>query len=291
MTTQDATRTPQGPRRTLRDAFARMTAQLAVHVVGEPVLGWRDRSIGGAVERVGEPLWLRVVWARREWARGLWWTGNQDASEIRAAWKPAVIEVVEHAEGDVVLRAELMTRVHGAPCSATPVLRELPAVDGSWWDALRDDLSALAHVETSRMALDPANVLRRIAVFFGCEVETDERTWRPAHGDLHWGNLHTGPLAIVDWEAWGMAPRGYDAAFLLCHSLTVPDIAAEIARRFRDELDTEEGVVAQLYAMTRLLTRADGGENPDLVAPLHRHADRLIGRSRPSRPLMQGVSP
>lgn len=30
--------------------------------------------------------------------------------------------------------------------------------------------------------------------------------------------------------------------------------------------------------MTKLLTRADSGEFPELVAPIHRHADRLLGR-------------
>lgn len=280
----------QGTRRMLHDAFARLAQDLAVHIDGDPVFGWRDRSIGGPVERAGERLWLRVVWARRAWARGLWWTGNEDASAIAAVRKPAVVEVLEHGQGGVVLRAELMTRVPGAPCAVASVLDARPALDAEWWDALHGDLTLLSRARTTRMALDPDSVRRRVAVFFGHEVHTDVGTWRPAHGDLHWGNLHADGFAIVDWEAWGLAPRGYDAAFLLCHSLAVPEVAAEIVRRFADDLDTDDGVVAQLYAATRLLTRADGGEHPELVIPLHRHADLLIGRSRPSRPLTQGVN-
>ncbi len=55
----------------------------------------------------------------------------------------------------------------------------------------------------------------------------DEITFSTAHGDLHWANL-TGPtLTLVDWEGWGSAPVGYDAANLCLRSLYV--LGLEIA--------------------------------------------------------------
>lgn len=278
-------------RRMLRQALARMATELEVRAIGEPVHGWHDRSIGSAVERGGDVLWLRIVWARAEWARGPWWTGNQDAGAIHIGVKPLFLDVREQTEGALVLRAELMTAVPGTPAAATPELRDGPAADAGWWSDLEQALVGVAATPTTRMSLDPAGIRRRIAVFFGREIDTDPGRWVSCHGDLHWNNIHTGPLAIVDWEAWGLAPRGYDAAFLLAHSLGVPAVADEIARRFRDDLETDDGVVAQLYALTKLLTRADGGAHPELIAPIHRHADRLIGRVPVSRPLTQGVNP
>ncbi|WP_435746686.1 phosphotransferase [Microbacterium sp. PMB16] len=277
-------------RRMLRRALTRAVAELGARVVDDAVFGWRDRSIGCVVERGDSRLWLRVVWSRAEWARGHWWTGNRDAGEIRSVAKPTVIEVSERGDGPVVTRAELMTLATGTPVSATPELRAAPSVDGAWWTDLRHNLHLVARTPTTRTAVDPDGVCRRIFVFFGHELRTDPRRWRASHGDLHWNNLHTAPFGIVDWEAWGLAPRGYDAAFLLCHSLAIPEVAEEIARRFRHDLETEDGVVAQLYVLTKLLTRADGGEHPELVAPIHRHADRLLGRTRPTRPLTQGVN-
>lgn len=278
-------------RRMLRHALTRSVEELGASAVGEVVFGWRDRSIGCAVTRGDQRLWLRVVWSRAEWARGHWWTGNRDAGEIRSVAKPTVLEVSERGDGPTVVRAELMTLASGIPVSPTPELRAAPVVDDAWWSDLRHSLQMISRTSTTRTAVDPVGVRRRIAVFFGREVRTDVRRWRASHGDLHWNNLHAAPFSIVDWEAWGSAPRGYDAAFLLCHSLAIPEVAEEIAHRFRHDLETDDGVVSQLYVLTKLLTRADGGEHPELVAPIHRHADRLLGRPSLTRPLTQGVTP
>lgn len=277
-----------GARSMLVAAFARAADEFGAVAVGDPAFGWRDRSLGGPVEHEGVRRWLRVVWARSEWARGAWWTGNSAADGITGVAKPRLLSVHEHSDGPVVVRGELMTDVGGRPCAPVPALRNDPGVDEGWWAELAQSMRALDGTITTRTVADPAAVRQRIAVFFGHEVETDLRSWRPSHGDLHWNNVHRGPFAMLDWEAWGLAPRGYDAAFLLCHSLAVPAVADDIAVRFRDDLETDDGVVAQLYVLTKLLTRADGGERLDLVAPIHRHVDRLLGRrsavTRPAIP-------
>ena len=278
-------------REMLRAAQERFLRERGLVRKGAPVFGWRDRSVGSAVDNAGELQWLRVVWARKEWARGSWWTGNQDADVIRAAAKSRVLEVSELEEGPLTYRFELMTYQPGRPCSPTPDLRAPLGVEVGWWDALEESLGAVARTITPRKAVDDVAIVRRIRVFFGVETSTDVGQWRASHGDLHWANLHAEPFSIVDWEAWGLAPRGYDAAFLLCHSLAVPDTADEIARRFAQDLATDEGIVSQLYVMTKMLTRADGGEFPELVAPIHRHADRLLGRTPFTRPSSEGEAP
>ncbi|MFD5856771.1 hypothetical protein [Streptomyces chartreusis] len=45
--------------------------------------------------------------------------------------------------------------------------------------------------------------------------------WSTAHGYLHWVNL-TSFLKILDWEGWGQAPCGFDAAMLYACSLLRP---------------------------------------------------------------------
>lgn len=279
-------------RRMLRAALVRATDEWQMHAVGEPTYGWHDRSIGSAIQQsTGPRRWLRIVWARSEWARGLWWTGNHDAADIEIDTKPSPLRAHEWVEGPLTFRAELMTWAHGKPCSATPELRSAPHLDDVWWSALSTSLATVATTQTTRMSLDPWNVRHRIAVFFGHEVDVDPSRWLSSHGDLHWNNLHRGPLAIVDWEAWGLAPRGYDAAFLLAHSLAVPAVAAEIIRTFRDDLDSQDGVTSQLYAFTKLLTRADGGEHAELIAPIHRRVDALLNRAPHPRPLPSGATP
>ncbi len=46
---------------------------------------------------------------------------------------------------------------------------------------------------------------------------------------MHWANL-TEPLCLLDWEGWGMAPEGFDAAALYAYALLQPDTAAARVR-------------------------------------------------------------
>ncbi len=283
MTMVDMAISPSTALRTvLRMAHSRALAELGLDAIGRARFGWRDRSIGSAVEHAGSRHWLRVVWARREQAQGDWWTGNRDASSaVRGVAKPRVLDARAWEEGPLVYRAELMTLLPGRVCASTAVLDRAPLLDDAWWEELERSLGALSDTTTDRSVLDPDIMRRRITVFFGLDMEIDRAEWRPAHGDLHWNNLHRDPFAIADWEAWGLAPQGYDAAFLLGHSLAVPDAAAQIRRRFRTELESDGGVISQLYVMTKLLTRADAGEHVELVPLIHCHVGRLLGTRIP----------
>lgn len=99
-----------------------------------------------------------------------------------------------------------------------------------------------------------------------------------SHGDLHWANLTAPRLVILDWEQWGLAPYGYDIATLYCHSLLVPETAATIRHRFTHMLDSPDGRRAQLLTIARMHGRTRMGDYTDLVIPLHRLADEILGR-------------
>ncbi|MGW1503353.1 hypothetical protein ACWCQW_33215 [Streptomyces mirabilis] len=55
--------------------------------------------------------------------------------------------------------------------------------------------------------------------------------WTTAHADVHGANL-TEPLRLLDWEGWGRAPEGFDAATLYAYSLRQPDTVAHVRDAF-----------------------------------------------------------
>jgi len=261
----------------LTDAFAKAAANACATPLGLPVFGWNDRSMSSRVATSRSEQWLRLVVEQQSWAGGDFWTGNRDANVITGVAKPSVLGHWEWSDGTWAVRAELMTLVEGAPCSPTPELREPVDLPASWWDGLASSLAGLAGVETERVHLRQADVTRRLEVFFGDSVG-DPRVsrWTAAHTDLHWANLLAPGYVLVDWEGWGLAPAGYDAACLFVHSLLVPEVAERVREVLGEHLQTRDGLLAQLYATTRLLQRADQGDYSGMAIPLHRNADRVI---------------
>jgi hypothetical protein len=259
----------------------RMAARLrhAAHLCGvtlhgTPVFGWHERTIGCQVTTEHGPRWLRVVSEMAHWI-GEFWTGNQDANALTGVLRPQVLHVEEWAEGGDRCRAEVMTLAHGRPVSPTMALDRAAPVDEAWWHTLRRSLDAVAASHTSRVCLDAATLVERVGAF-GVTVDLASLAWTTAHGDLHWGNLTTPDCWLLDWEAWGAAPAGYDAASLLCASLPHPPTADTVRSVFADLLDTPTGTIAQLAAAARFLTFAEAGEYPDLTPLLHTHTRQLL---------------
>jgi len=261
-----------------RHNLTRAAEHFELTITRAPSFGWRLRSVSApAVGRHG-PRWLRVVSEQPRWARGDSWSGNADANEITGIEKPQVLGVFEWSEGDWRnQRAELMTLVPGVPCSPTDVLRKDPELPKSWFTELWRTFAAVATTPTARTNADQARITERISTRFGTNVDTTVTQWVTVHGDLHWSNLMRPRLAMLDWELWGRGPAGADAATLLCYSLLVPDVAETVRKLFADVLDTPTGRVAQLYVISRLMKRIDGGDHPDLAAPLAAHVKTLLG--------------
>ncbi|MFD5877522.1 hypothetical protein [Streptomyces yangpuensis] len=51
---------------------------------------------------------------------------------------------------------------------------------------------------------------------------------------------------MLDWESWGLAPVGYDAACLWSASLAVPLLSERVLAEFSDVLETRPGLLSRL---------------------------------------------
>lgn len=260
----------------MRRHLERAAPRFGVRVDGEPIWGWRDRSIGARVAGEHGHWWLRVVREPTAWAGGEFWTGNADAAAITGISKPTLVRYEDYTDQDAHMRAELMTYLPDGPCSPTPELRHPINLDQSWWQTLRRSLKRLAAWPTDRTCIDQPTVTRRLLAFYGPELDPTVADWATAHGDLHWANLTTPEFHLLDWEGWGTAPVGYDAATLYCYSLLVPGTAGWVHDLAADLLDTRTGRLAQLCVIARLLLRIESGDHLDLAGPLHHHARILL---------------
>lgn len=273
----DLTAADRAHRERMLAALAGAVAQLGVDRVGRLSWGWGDRSAAAVADLHGLPVWVRVVSEAIEWVAGDFWTGNVDANAINGVPKPEVLAWTEIHGSDRWFRVEVMTYVDEPVASPTPAILTEPVIDGAWLGQLRDTLEVLGTVTTDRVSKDQEGVTRRLREHFGDKVDTTVQRWTTAHNDLHWANLTTPRLVILDWEGWGRAPYGYDAATLYCHSLLVPKTAAAISEAFADQLDTTDGRRAQLLAAARILGRHQQlGDYQDLAEPVRQLSDRLL---------------
>lgn len=247
-----------------------------LELAGEVVFGWRDRTIGAPARGPHGDLWVRVTTEFPRWAYGKFWNGNADASAVTGIPRPEVIEVAEWDDTPRRVRAEVATLLPGRVCSPTSYLHGRPQVGSDWWASLRGSLDRLAQVDTERVAVGQEAITRRLVVFFGEAIDPTVTSWCTAHADLHWNNLLGPDLGILDWESWGTGPAGPDAATLYCHSLTHPETAKQVHRVFGDQLDTPDGVRAQLFVITRLLLRIEHGDGLGPASLLHDHARLLL---------------
>ncbi|MFG3010078.1 phosphotransferase family protein [Streptomyces cinerochromogenes] len=211
--------------------------------------------------------WLRLISAPHDRASGKIWEGNRKAAALfdGRIQKPCLYDVIESSNGDCTYQAELHQYVDEPTCSPSPVLRAPLDTPPSWWDSLRTDLEYVSRTATDRVAVRQEWVDRSVPRFLG--VPSPRVTdWATAHGDLHLANLTTSPY-LLDWEGFGLAPVGYDAAMLLAYCLLVPDVAQRVRDTF-PILDTALGRVAQIIVVTELLQSASRGDHPELMPAL-----------------------
>ncbi|SFS92754.1 aminoglycoside phosphotransferase [Saccharopolyspora flava] len=261
----------------MRANLARAAAHFGVEVQGEPVFGWRLRSIGApARDADGAARWLRVVSEFPNWASGEFWTGNADANALPATIpRPHVEATTEWTDGRRQ-RAELATRMPGRPCATHDAPAGPLQLDPGWWSALQLALTTLAAAPTHRVHADQEKVTHRIRRAFGDQVDTRVDQWETVHGDLHWNNLMQPEFGLLDWEGWGRGPTGTDAATLLCCSLLAPATYGDVRSVFAGVLDSPSGRVAQFYAAARLLHRVEMDERHDFAHALRAHARALL---------------
>jgi hypothetical protein len=182
--------------------------------------------------------------------------------------KPAWYQAVSWSDPDhaVWWRADETELVTAAPIKLGGTITTDPQLPTTWWATLRESLTALARYTTTRVAkLHAASASQAYISSLvgkaasGASVPVDrtvtERT--TAHADLTWANLTAPRCWLLDWEDWGTAPRGLDAATLLLGSLTVPTLANRIRHEFADDLGSRSGHLVTLALCAELTSYPD----------------------------------
>ncbi|MFF9643643.1 hypothetical protein [Kitasatospora aureofaciens] len=257
---------------------AAATALNATPVGTREAWGWRGRTLGRAVTTASREGWLRLVSAPADKAGGKLWEGPQEAERLMppAVPRPSLRERRTWTEGGHGYLAELYDKITAATITThEPILREAPDLDDAWWDDLSTALDAIATVPSDRVAVRQEYLDRAMPQYLGIPIDTKVPAWTTAHGDLHWANLTSPTLTVLDWEGWGIAPAGYDAALLHAYSLLVPDTTAQVRHQLTHILDTPAGRFAELVVITELLQTLDRGDNLDLEEPLRRRLSAI----------------
>jgi hypothetical protein len=153
-------------------------------------------------------------------------------------------------------------------------LRESPALSAKWWRDLNSSLDALSEHATAHVAVHQSRITEVITATFP-DVDTTIDEWVTAHGDFYWQNLTAPKFCILDWEDWGAAPRGWDAASLWHDSLLVPPLADRVYSERQTDLDSRSGLLCRLMRCAEILTAPDGYAD-DFIEPSRTHAEHII---------------
>ncbi len=261
------------------EAMARAERALGVQFDSAGEVAKR-RTIGAATDR---GTWVRVEVRRLEKLGGQGFNGAEAAATLTGVAKPAWFASVAWHDRDcgVMWRADETELISAAPIKAGGVLTVDPQLSASWWATLSTSLDALAAADTTRVAtlhtmpITQARVTAEIEDAFGDHVDTSIAEWAPAHADLAWANL-TGPECwILDWEDWGMGPRGLDAAMLWSYSLAVPGLAERVYAARSAELDSRDGQLMMLFFAAGILSAGSDYSGP-LYEPARGAAETLL---------------
>jgi hypothetical protein len=264
-------------------ASALMGVQTIPH--GGDAWGWRGRTLGRPVLTAGGLAWLRVSCAPSDQVVALFWNGNIEAEARlpRSIPRPRVRAWREWNDQRWLYRGELFDHTSLRPVANAAAVAVVPDLPDRWWMALCTVLDDIVAVDTNRVAIQQGFLDWVMPRSLGEPIDTSAPApWATAHGDFHYANLCGPTLCLLDWEGWGAAPRGYDAAMLHSYSLLVPDAAERVRRELRYILDTPDGLFAELAVISELLYAAARGINTVLVQPLRQRATRLLDRRLPT---------
>ncbi|MFJ4342588.1 hypothetical protein [Streptomyces sp. NPDC088915] len=266
---------PTDPAKTVRMMAAHQRARnaLGVRLADRGKWGWHGRSLSNRVEHPGHgPCWLRIVEEIPERAGATpQWSGTElTVRRFREVLRPGVIAIHDIHERHWSYRAELMTFVDEPMLSQTPQLTEELELSRLWWARTRANLYHVSQEHTDRTAVRASWIERVVPEMTGYPAPYVTH-WTCAHGDFHPANV-TAEATILDWEGWGMAPYGWDAALFYAYSQTAPATAAVVYRELSTWLAHESGQVAILIACASLLQSTARGDYPELEPHLRRLA-------------------
>lgn len=228
----------------------------------------KRRSLGARTDRGS---WVRIE--RRPFDRvgGQGWNGTECAALLEGVAMPRWHRGVSWRDPEVAVmwRVDETDLLPGAPVGGS-VLAADPQLPEEWWRALNASLDALATQHTTRVAtpdtvmITESGVAAAVRRFLPESVDTALDRWRPAHADLNWANVSGPEFSLFDWEDWGMAPRGLDAASLWGNSLAVPALAERVHRERRHDLESRDGRLMTLFVCAKILAPDAHPEDPRL---------------------------
>ncbi|WP_329066433.1 hypothetical protein [Streptomyces sp. NBC_01429] len=233
----------------------RVERSLEVRLDRKPLVRKR-RSLGA---RTNRGTWVRIERRGLDRIGVQGGDGTASAEALLGIAKPAWLAGVAWRDESepVVWRADETDLLPGATVG-NAVVTEAPQLSEWWWAAMNASLDALAAQHTNRIAtpdtetLTPELVTGTIhRVFPGIDTTVGE--WRPAHADFNWANVTAPVFCVFDWEDWGMAPRGLDAANLWGASLAVPALAGRVRGERHDDLESRDGKLMTLFIAAKIL--------------------------------------
>jgi hypothetical protein len=229
--------------------------------------------------------WLRLHGTLTDQIIDPFWNGAIDAhhSMPSSIPRPRLLGWHDWTDHPWAYRAELYEWVATHPVASRAILTTNPDLPKTWWTAVRTALDNITAVHTDRVTIHQGFLAWAMPHYLGSPINgRTSVSWTTAHGDFHYANLCGPQLCILDWEGWGTAPTGYDAAMLHSYSLLVPTIAARIRYELAHLLDTRNGRFAELAVITELLHTRANGDNLELAEPLRQRAALLLGREVPA---------
>jgi hypothetical protein len=248
------------------------------------VWGWHGRTLSKPVTAPDGAAWLRVACVPAGRAIATFWNGSIEAEKVMPGSipRPRLHSWHDWNDQQCEYRAELYDRAAGRTVAPAPVLSTMPDRPQAWWAAVRATLADIAAVPTRRRTIHQRFLDWAMPRMLGTPIATTAPCpWTTAHGDFHFANICAPSLQVVDFEGWGQAPSGYDAATLHSYSLLVPPVAASIRSELAHILDAPSGRFAELAVITELLHAAAHGGNLTLAGPLRQRATALLGRTVP----------
>jgi hypothetical protein len=230
-------------------------SRLGVERYGAPHLSSTNRSISCRAKNAsGEPSWIKLSAIcpdskPAEWLR----QGEQESSKIEGVAMPRLLQAESWSDSGWVYCALQMSLIES--CAEPSPWAGLRAnrVEDCWLADLRVSLANLRRVKTSRQRIKSEAVLSGIKAFLDDDAPSVVEDWVTTHGDLHWGNLTFPKLALVDWEWWGMGPRGLDEAYILTYACAQPRLLRRLYDAFADQVHTESGRVSLLWVLCEAL--------------------------------------
>ncbi len=271
----------------MRAAHATARTCMEARMLGDrrETWGWHGRTLSQPVITTTGPGWLRLSATLAGHASAIFWEGAVEAEQAMPATvpRPRLRHWHDWSEHAWQYRAELYDLAVAKNISASAVLTTQPRLSAEWWSAARDALRAITTVSTTRHTITRTYLRQAMPRLLGTPIDPEPPfPWTTAHGDFHFANITAPALQILDFEGWGLAPAGYDAATLHSHSLLVPATAARIQRELASLLSTPAGRHAELVAITELLDAVTRGDHTAIARPLHQRACMLLGRQIPA---------